>query len=190
MSSIDTGACISAGWEAFKKNAVNHIIAVVLLSAISSVGMGLLTGPLWVGYMRMILAESEGRTTSPTDIFKGFEDFVPALIASLLSSIIVSVGVMFCVVPGLLLAPLVTYSLYLVAAGEKDGIAALKRSFEMLQANLLPGFLCSFALGLVAVLGVLGCFVGVLVTMPVAFIGSVHMARQAAGDGGMVAARG
>ncbi|MBM4280128.1 MAG: hypothetical protein FJ137_05030 [Deltaproteobacteria bacterium] len=182
---IDTGACLSAGWEGFKKNPVNHIVAVLLVGAVSSVGMGLLTGPMMVGYMRMMMREAEGQTTSAGDVFKGFEDFVPGLIVGLLGSIIVSAGYAFCFIPGLLLAPLMPYALYIVAAGEKDGVAALKRAFDMLQAHLVPGAICWFVLSLVAVLGLVGCFVGLLVTAPIAAIGSFYMARMAAGEGAL-----
>jgi uncharacterized membrane protein len=190
MNAIDTGACLSTGWETFKKNPVNHMITIVLIGVISSIGMGLLTGPLMVGYMRMWMREGEGQSTGPADVFKGFDDFVPGLIVGLLGSIILSAGYMFCFVPGLLLAPVMPYALYAVATGEKDGIAALKRGFDMLQKNLIPGAICSFVLSLVAALGLLGCIVGVFVTGPVAVLGSFHMARQAAGDGSLVAARG
>jgi hypothetical protein len=190
MNSIDTGACVSAGWEGFKKDPANHIIALLLVGILSSIGMGLLTGPLMVGYMRMLMRQEQGEATSAGDVFKGFDDFVPGLIVGLLGSLIVSAGYAFCVIPGILLAPIMPFALYLVAAGEKDGVAALKRAFELVQANLVPAAVCSFVLSLVAGLGVLGCFVGLLVTAPIAVIGTFHMARQAVGAASNVPARG
>jgi uncharacterized membrane protein len=189
MSSIDTGACVSAAWETFKKNPGNHILALLLVSIGSGVGMGLLTGPLMVGYTQMLMKEQEGQPTTVGDIFKGFDDFVPGLIVGLLGSMIVSFGYMFCIVPGMLLAPLVPFAVYLVAAGEKDGVVALKRAFELLQANLVPAAICSLVLGLVGSLGMLACFVGIFVTLPLTFIGSFHMARQAIGSTGTALAR-
>jgi uncharacterized membrane protein len=73
---------------------------------------------------------------------------------------------------------------YLVACGEKDGIAAIKRAWELVKGNLLGAFLCMLVLGIIGNLGVLLCVVGLVVTLPIAFIGTYHMAKQLAGDDG------
>jgi len=145
-----------------------------------------LSGPMVVGYMRMIQKEEEGATVEFTDVFKGFDDFVPALLAVLLSSLIVSVGFMLCFVPGLLLIGLVPTAAYLVAVGEKDGINAIKRAFEAVKANLLGTVICSLILSIVGSLGAILCGVGVFITLPIGMIGFYHMARQIT-DGGPLA---
>lgn len=188
MNSIDIGACISTGWETFKKDPLNHILALVLIGVCGSISMGILSGPMMVGYTRMLMREAEGQRISAGDVFKGFDDFVPGLVAALLSSLIISVGYTFLVIPGILLAPLLPYTIYFVAAGEKDGIEALKRAFQVLQAQLVPGALCVFVLGIVGALGVLGCCVGLLATMPIAAIGNFVMCRQILGHGAPSAA--
>lgn len=186
MASISISACVSAGFAGFKKNPVAHMVSMLLVIAISSVAFGLLAGPMLVGYMRMLKAEDEGRTISIADVFKGFDDFVPSLLAVLLTSITVSIGFMLCVLPGLLLMAMLPMAAYLVACGEKDGIAAIKRAWELVKANLLGAFLCMLVLGIIGNLGVLLCGVGVVITLPIAFIGTYHMAKQMAGDGGVL----
>lgn len=186
MASISISACVSAGFAGFRQNPVAHIVSMLLVIAISSVAFGLLAGPMLVGYMRMLKAEDEGRTISIADVFKGFDDFVPSLLAVLLTSIIVSIGFMLCVLPGLLLMAMLPMAAYLVACGEKDGIAAIKRAWELVKANLLGAFLCMLVLGVIGNLGVLLCGVGVVITLPIAFIGTYHMAKQMAGDGGVL----
>lgn len=89
-----------------------------------------------------------------------------------------SIGYMLCVLPGLLLTAIVPTAAYLVAAGEKDGIAALKSAWEAVKANLVGAFLCMLVLGIIGNLGLILCFVGVIVTLPIAFIGSYQMAKQ------------
>ena len=183
MASPDIGTCISAGINGLKKNAVTHIVTTLLVGIIGGVSAGLLTGPMMVGYMRMIKAEDEGATPEIADVFKGFDDFVPALLAVLLSSIIVSVGFMLCVLPGLLIMALVPTAAYLVAVGEKDGVNAIKRAFEAVKANLGGAFFCALVLGIVGSLGSIACGIGVIITLPITFIGSYHMAKQLT-DGG------
>lgn len=166
-----------------KDNPVNHIVASLLVVFISSVGFGLLTGPMMVGYMKMIKIEDEGGKAEIADVFKGFDDFLPALIAVLVGSIIVAIGYMFCILPGLLLMAIVPTAAYLVACGEKDGINALKRAWEAVKPNLLSAFFCMLVLGILGNLGLILCFVGVIFTLPIAFIGSYHMAKQLTNGG-------
>jgi uncharacterized membrane protein len=155
----------------------------LLVVFIGGVGFGLLVGPMVVGYMRMIKIEDEGGAIKIADVFKGFEDFVPSLLAVLIGSIIVSIGYMLCILPGMLLTALVPTAAYLVACGEKDGIAALRRAWEAVKGNLLSAFLCMLVLGFIGNIGMILCFVGIIVTLPIAFIGSYHMAKQLT-DGG------
>jgi uncharacterized membrane protein len=186
MAAPDIGFCLSAGIDGFKKNPVAHILAVVLIGAVGGVSAGVLSGPMVVGYMRMIQKEERGEAVEFTDVFKAFDDFVPALLAVLLSSLIVSVGFMLCFVPGLLIIGLVPTAAYLVAVGEKDGINAIKRAFEAVKANLLGTVICSLVLSIVGSLGALLCGVGIFLTLPIGMIGFYHMARQIT-DGGPLA---
>jgi uncharacterized membrane protein len=181
MNTINTSACVQVGYDTFKRNPVPHILASLLVGLLSSVGMGILTGPLLVGYMHMLRNESMGQPAQAGDVLKGFNDFVPGLIVGLLGQLIVVTGYGLCVVPGLLLSPLMAYAVYFVAAGEKDGIAAIRHAFDVVQANLIPGAVCSFLIGCVACLGVLGCGVGIVFTIPIAAIASFEMCRQAIG---------
>lgn len=176
---------MSAGINGLKKNFVTHIASSLLIGVVGGVSAGLLTGPMMVGYMRMIKIEDEGGKPEITDVFKGFDDFVPALLAVLLTSIIVSIGFMFCVIPGLLIMALIPTSAYLVAVGEKDGINAIKRAFAALKDNLMSTFFCTLVLGIVGSLGAILCGVGIFLTLPITFIGLYHMAKQLT-NGGVV----
>ena len=183
MAAPDIGICVSAGINGLKKDPVTHIVTSLLIGIVGGATAGLLTGPMMVGYMRMIKREDEGFKAEIADVFKGFDDFVPALLAVLLSSIIVGIGFMLCVIPGLLIMALVPVATYLVAVGEKDGINAIKRAFDAVKANLLSAFLCGLVLAIIGSIGSLLCGVGIILTLPIAFIGSYHMAKQLT-DGG------
>ena len=181
MAAPDIGTCLSAGIAGLKKNPLAHIAATVLVGVVGGASAGLLTGPMLVGYMRMVQKEEEGRPVEFTDVFKGFDDFVPALLAVLLSSIMVSIGFMLCFLPGLLIIGLVPTAAYLVAVGEKDGINAIKRAFAAVKDNLLGTVICSLVLAIVGSLGAILCGVGVFLTLPIALIGMYHMAKQITG---------
>jgi uncharacterized membrane protein len=186
MAAPDIGTCVSAGINGLKKDPVTHIVTSLLIGIVGGVSAGLLTGPMMVGYMRMIKREDEGTKAEIADVFKGFDDFVPALLAVLVSSIIVGIGFMLCFIPGLLIMALVPTAAYLVAVGEKDGINAIKRAFDAIKANLLGSVLCALVLGIVGSIGGLLCGIGMILTLPIAFIGMYHMAKQLT-DGGAAA---
>jgi hypothetical protein len=183
MASPNISDCVSAGFSGLKNNPVTHIVASLLVAFISSVGFGILSGPMMVGYMKMIKIEDEGGKPEIADVFKGFDDFVPALVSILVGSIIVGIGFLLCILPGLLLVAILPVAAYLVALGEKDGINALKRAWDAVKGNLLSAFFCMLVLGIIGQLGLILCFVGVILTMPITFIGSYHMAKQLT-DGG------
>lgn len=183
MASPNISDCVSAGFSGLKNNPVTHIVATLLVIFISGVGFGLLTGPMVVGYMKLIKIEEEGGKPEIADVFKGFENFVPALLAVLVGSIIVSIGYMLCILPGMLLMAIIPTAAYLVACGENDGINALKRAWAAVKGNLLGAFFCMLVLGIIGNLGLILCVVGIILTLPIAFIGSYHMAKQLT-DGG------
>ena len=183
MAAPDIGTCVSAGINGLKKDPVTHIVTSLLIGIVGGVSAGLLSGPMIVGYMRMIKREDEGTKAEIADVFKGFDDFVPALLAVLVSSIIVGIGFMLCFIPGLLIMALVPTAAYLVAVGEKDGINAIKRAWDAVKANLLSSVFCALVLGIVGSIGGLLCGIGMILTLPIAIIGMYHMAKQLT-DGG------
>lgn len=179
--SVDMGACISYGWERLKGNPGFMIVSFLVIALAQSFTVGILAGPIMVGFMRGLQKEDQGRQAEIGDLFSAFGDFVPALIAFYVSAFAVVIGFILCIIPGLLLAPMPWIALYLVAAGEKDGMAAVKRAWEIVTGNLVNLALTSFVIGLVGGLGQLACGVGVLATMPIAFGGWYKMAQTATG---------
>ena len=97
-------------------------------------------------------------------------------------SLVVSLGFMLCFIPGLLIMALPPVALFLVARGERDGVAAFSQAWSIVTKNLGSAFFCSLVLGIVGSLGFLLCWVGALLTLPLSTIGSYYMARQLVGD--------
>jgi uncharacterized membrane protein len=178
MSAPSVGDCVSAGFEGFRKNPGHHVLCTLLFLVVTGMGFGLLNGPMLVGYMRMNAKEMAGEPVTVGDLFRGFDDFVPALLAVLLGSIAVAVGFLFCIIPGLLLTPIVAVAAWIVAEGEKDGIVALQRAWALLRQYFLPIFLCNLVLSIIGGLGVLLCYVGLLLTLPISMIGLTKMGMQ------------
>lgn len=178
MANIDIGACLSGGVACIKRNPVFYLVGYFLLMVISNISAGILMGPLMVGFFRAMKKEEEGGKAEIGDLFKGFDDFVPALIAALLGGIAVFIGCMMCFVPGLLIMALVPCAVYLVAMGEKDGINALKRAWAVVVANLVMAAVAMLVLVLVSSVGVILCYVGIFLTGPIGLCGMYVLAKQ------------
>ena len=176
------GACLSGAWKVYKKNAVTHVVCTLLVSVVGAVSAGLLAGPMLVGYMRMIEREDRGEAVSIGDVFRGFDDLVPALVAGLISMLVLTLGFALCFIPGLLIMALPSVALFLVARGERDGVAAFSRAWQLVIKNLGSAFFCALVLSVVGSVGFLLCWVGALVTMPISMIGTFYLARQLVGD--------
>ena len=132
--------------------------------------------------MRMERKIADGVKPEISDIFKGFDVFVPSLVAFIVSMVVITIGFVLCVIPGLLLMPLMPVSLYLVAQGEDDGVQAVRRAWGYLKGNLFTAMFAMIILTFLGCIGVMFCFVGIYLTLPLVYVGSFHMARQLTGD--------
>lgn len=179
MAKINIGACLSGGVDCVKRNPLFYILGYFLFMVISNISAGLLMGPLMVGYFRAMKKEEEGGKAEIGDLFKGFDDFVPALIAALLGGLAVFIGCMLCFIPGLLIMAIVPCAVYFIAImGEKDGINALKRAWAVVVANLVMAAVAMFVLALVSSVGVILCYIGIFITGPIGLCGMYILAKQ------------
>ncbi len=179
---LSIGKVVSDSFADLKANYLVHLVSTLLAVVIGNFTFGLLLGPLQVGYMKLEQNVAAGRPASIGDIFKGFDHFVPALVAFIICVIVIVIGSFLCIIPGLFLAPLLPVSLYLVARGETDGVQAVQRAWGHMKGNLLMAMITMLVLSILGSLGAILCFVGIVFTLPLFYIGAYHMAKQLVGD--------
>ena len=143
--------------------------------------LGILIAPFMVGYYKGIRKEYEGGTAEITDVFSAFDITMPCLLNYAVANLIIIAGVICCVIPGILLSPLMNLSIFFLAKGETQGLNALKRSWETLKKNPIL-ILWTIVLGLFAGLGLLACCVGILATAPIAMCATYKLFQQAIGE--------
>lgn len=181
---IDMGTCISFGMEILKKEPMIMVVGGLIGIVINSVTMGLLIGPILLGFFRAVKMINEGEKPDISVLFSGFQgnQFLPSLIAGILCVVAISIGSMLCIIPGLLVSPLLPLSIYLILLGETDGVNAIKRSLPSLKVNLLMSVLVYLVLAIIGSLGLVLCFIGVLLTLPITLAGTYKLAEQMAPD--------
>lgn len=170
--SIDpnTGAVrVVGGITATIVSAIFGLIGYVVATVVS---MGLIRAALDITY---------GRPISMNSVFR-FEDLVPFLIAQLLVGLMLTVGLILCVVPGLIVAFFAQFTSYFVLDKKMSAVDAIKASFALVQANVgtLVGLFLAALLAIAV--GAALCGVGLLVAYPVVGIAFAFAYRKLQGE--------
>ncbi|OUZ09981.1 hypothetical protein BHE97_09240 [Aeromicrobium sp. PE09-221] len=149
---------------------------------------GLLTAiivaPLTLNLVRMFLAIADGRRPDIGDLFK--TDLIgPAILLGLLTWVLTIVGLILCIVPGLIFVFGAAYSTYMMADRGLSPWESIKASFGVYQINLGMALVGVLLGGIIAGAGVIACFVGVLFTAPIGGLFITYAFRRL--TGGVVA---
>jgi len=160
---------LSEAWDLFTSDFVLWVVAGLLLIVVSMVSLGILSGPMTVGFIQLIEKRRRGEDTSATDIFDGFSQFGASFIASILIGIGVFIGMFLFILPGLLFGLSMAFAFHAIAIDNQDATGAMSKSFNLIKDNLA---LSAVFLVIVLVLSGLGGAVvfGTLLTMPFALL--------------------
>ncbi len=196
---FEIGEAVAAGWRRFWPNilpmaafavvvwAINGIFQLLqrdanaggrfVLSLISFVVSQLVA----IGWIKIALDITDGRPISAQAVIDRFRLVVPYLIAALLFILMVSVGLILLIVPGIIVfIVFVFYGFHIVDTGSTDPIGALRRSAEITRGNRGRLFLFGLLLLGINLLGVLLLIVGVLITSGISLLAVAHVYRQLA----------
>lgn len=114
--------------------AITYLVMVILLMI--PFASLLLTGPLQLGIDGTFLKLSRGEKIDINDLFDGFKNFGNALLLYILSSILVFIGLIFLIVPGIILALGLSQSYRILKDNpEMNAIDAMQKSFEVMRGN-------------------------------------------------------
>jgi hypothetical protein len=164
-----TGRWIGEGWRLVTRDLGTFVLMALVYALLTSAVPVIIQGPLSVGFHLFCAKKILGRRAEFADLFKGFDFFIPSLLASLLVSILVSVGLVFFLIPGLVLAAMYQFVYLFIFDKRMDFWPAMQASHAVVK-NDYAGF-CLFVLALIGinVLGFLCLIVGIFVTIPLSF---------------------
>lgn len=132
-ASFDVSRLASSTWKLFAARPVEHVLAGFVVLILSAVSLGVLAGPLLVGWYRMCAKQQDGLPIQLGDVFSGFDRFLPALLGLVLIAIGVAVGLVFLVVPGVVLAIGWMFFLPFVALRGQGPVEALGSSWRLFR---------------------------------------------------------
>jgi uncharacterized membrane protein len=162
-----TGRWISQGWEMVKLDIGNYMLMALILFAVNSVGSIITQGPLTAGFHIVCMKRMMNRKTEIGDLFKGFNYFVPALVAALIISLFVFGGTLLCIVPGLVLGAMYNFTYLFIVDKRLDFWPAMQASHAVVKNDYFGFSMFLLVLGLINLLGILCCIVGIFITMPI-----------------------
>jgi uncharacterized membrane protein len=119
-----------------------------------------------VGFHIYCMKRMFNRQAEFADLFKGFNYLVPSLVASLLISLFVALGTLACIIPGLVLAAMYKFTYLFIYDKHMDFWPAMQASHAVVKNDYVGFTLFLVVLGLINLLGVLCCIVGIFVTIP------------------------
>jgi len=163
---IEIGSCFSRAWmlvtEKFWLSVGVGFICILLTN------VPLLYGPAYAGLFWFFLKRIRREDAKFDDAFAPFSiAFVQTLVAGIVFSLLVAVGIMLCVIPGLVFAAIWAFTWPLLMDKRLDFWPAMEVSRRVLWPNVW-GALGLFFLGIVFMIcGVLCCYVGAFVAFPV-----------------------
>ncbi|OBG83520.1 hypothetical protein A5733_12815 [Mycobacterium sp. NS-7484] len=100
------------------------------------------------------------------------------VVASVVSSVIIGIGVVLCVIPGIIASIMLMFTTVAVLDRNLSGIEAVKASFELSKANFGPVALTWLVVLVVGLVGTLLCGIGLLVAYPLLSLITVYAWRR------------
>jgi len=166
---VHAGRWISEGWAVVTADLGNYVLLALVFLVLSSAVPMILQGPMIAGLHIYTMKRLAGRNAEFADLFKGFNYFVPTLVASIVIGLFVFCGTLLCVIPGLVVAAMYKFTYLFVVDKRMDFWQAMQASHAVVKRDYVGFTLFLILLFLVDVLGVLCCVVGILVALPVTF---------------------
>jgi uncharacterized membrane protein len=172
-------AFIGQAWELVKPHWLPLSAMFLILTAIGAVPIGrfpagscvfiIIGGALYVGISRALLGLVAGRPPRVGMMFEGFDRFGQAFLAMLVTSVLIGLGMVLLIVPGVILAIMWMFVYLVMAETNLDFWPAMQASAALAEGHWWELFCLMLACVVVGFLGLLACIVGIFVAYPVIY---------------------
>lgn len=151
-------------------------------STVGSLGNWLVSAFMAGGLTRFCLKICRGERYGFDDLWSGGRTVGPILLAEILTAIAVGVGLVFLIVPGIVLALGLSLAVPLIVDRSFDPLAALKESWRLTRGYKTRLFAYALLLVGLAMLGLMACGVGLLLVAALACIGNTYVYLRLTGQ--------
>ena len=180
---VDVGAWISEAIDLYKANFGLICIAGLVAMLLAVLTCGILGGPMMAGLTLIILRAARKEDPAPEigDVFKGFDMFLQAFLLALVIGVVYFLAGSVAIVgpiAGILVAPLVVFSMCLLVDRNLEFWPAIMASYEKAKTEYLSLLVLCLLASLMSGLGAILCGVGVILTAPFSAVVSVVAYRH------------
>ncbi len=177
----DDPECRGTSFNTLECDDGSGFFVALLATAISSLLFFVIYQVIGAGIIRGSLGVTEGRSFEFTEIFRT-DRIGRVIVTSLITSAIIAVGFLLCVLPGIIAAFLLSYSLYFVIDQDMEPMAAIRASFSLVKDNLGEALVWAIVSYLIVVAGVLLCLVGLIAAIPISLLGTAYTYKKLTGQ--------
>ncbi|MDT0200447.1 hypothetical protein [Nocardioides sp. AE5] len=131
--------------------------------------------------VRLVLDVVDGNEVSVGAMFSRF-DMVQVVIAAVVLSIAITVGILLCFLPGLLVLFFTFFTNYFIVGKGQDAITAIKSSVSLVSDNFGAVLLLAVLAFLCMIGGIIACCIGILVAYPVVTLATAYGFRTLQGE--------
>lgn len=178
-----TQGVFSYGWDTLKKDFWYFISLSVIYIILSGIATGIdndsfvmsvlsiiISAWLTAGLLYVTIGYVGGNKREVTDLFGQGKYFLQILLAQIVVGLIVIVGLVFLIVPGIYFAIRFMFVTYLIVDKQMDLSAAMKESSRMTDGIKMDLFIFGLAVFGIAILGLILFGIGIFVAMPVIWL--------------------
>ena len=205
------GSCYSHGWDRMWNYFLELLLVIVVLfvasvpltwmSITDEIGTYqgflleffalvywiMLFGPLEFGLDYVFLRAARSEKLEPKDMLEPFRNYFNALLANLLVMILIGIGFLFLIVPGIIIACKLAFVPYLVVDRKLDAIEAVKESWRLTGGHALEIFLIGLLAIPISIAGLILLGVGLIASTMWIGLALAAMYHAVAGSAGQAA---
>jgi len=169
--SVKTEDYIRRGWEILRMRMGYFIIFTLVLFVGTSIpGIGiLLTQTLSAGLILVAFYLSTGKQIFFEDFFDGFKHFAGLLLFTLVSVILIFLGIIALILPGIYLVVGYVFTPFFIIFSRMDFWNAMETSRKLVHKEWFSIFGFLIVLLFINVLGVMALGIGLLITIPLSY---------------------
>ncbi len=174
------GSSYGHAWRQMWKYFLELLLILIVFILIDSfTGLGYIGGPFWstvtfiygilivgpIGYgvAYAYLRAVRGETLKTQDMFYVFQNYWNAVLANILVAVIIGIGLVLLVVPGIVFACKLAFTPYLITERKMEVVEAIKQSWRMTSGHAWKVFLIGVLAIFISIAGLICFGVGILV---------------------------
>jgi hypothetical protein len=146
-------------------NPVGLIIGTFITSIV-----GLITSCLYYGISSAAVEYAETGSVQFESIFRGVKHIGQIIIFGLIYGFGVTIGVVFCIIPGLVIATALAFAPMAIIHENLNAVEAIQVTWERTKPHIAALIAFNLIGGLIIFVGALLCLVGLLATIPIYYV--------------------